>query len=193
MIFRRWRRSQVVVGGRYRTGRDMIEVEQVDTVASSATAEGWRADATLRGHGYEAPLRIDATLESAGARRLQLSGATGPARRRHPGVGLLCPRVRRRVSFGSSHAASVTVPGAYGFWLPRAGMVPPAAEESLAGRARPGGARLSSAGESEGLSPISAPRRLPHQLGTRRVGAASRSIQYGANRPNPLGTARHPV
>jgi polyisoprenoid-binding protein YceI len=41
----------------------------------TATAEGWRADAALRGHGCEAPLRIDATLEAAAAHRLQLSGS----------------------------------------------------------------------------------------------------------------------
>lgn len=36
MTFRRWRRSQVVAGGRYRTGLDMIEVDRVDTVTPSA-------------------------------------------------------------------------------------------------------------------------------------------------------------
>jgi polyisoprenoid-binding protein YceI len=41
----------------------------------TATADGWCADAVLRGRGYEAPLRIDATLESADARRLQVSGS----------------------------------------------------------------------------------------------------------------------
>jgi polyisoprenoid-binding protein YceI len=41
----------------------------------AATAEGWYADAVLRGHGCEAPLRIDATLEGAAtAPRLQVSG-----------------------------------------------------------------------------------------------------------------------
>jgi polyisoprenoid-binding protein YceI len=40
-----------------------------------ATANGWYAYAVLRGRGYEAPLRIDATLESAGASRLQVSGS----------------------------------------------------------------------------------------------------------------------
>ena len=34
MTFRRWRRSQVVAGGRYRTGTDMIEVDSVDIVAA---------------------------------------------------------------------------------------------------------------------------------------------------------------
>ena len=36
MTFRRWPRSQVVAGGRYRTGLDMIEVDRVDTVTPSA-------------------------------------------------------------------------------------------------------------------------------------------------------------
>jgi hypothetical protein len=36
MIFRRWRRSQVVAGGHYRTRMDMIEVESVDVVDASA-------------------------------------------------------------------------------------------------------------------------------------------------------------
>jgi polyisoprenoid-binding protein YceI len=40
-----------------------------------ATADGWYADAVLRGRGREAPLRIDATLESGGAQRLQVSGS----------------------------------------------------------------------------------------------------------------------
>jgi len=34
-------------------------------------------------------------------------GRYQPARHRHPGAGLPCPPVRRRVSLGSSHAASV--------------------------------------------------------------------------------------
>jgi polyisoprenoid-binding protein YceI len=42
----------------------------------AATAGGWCADAVLRGHGCEAPLRIDATLDGAAtAARLQLSGS----------------------------------------------------------------------------------------------------------------------
>jgi polyisoprenoid-binding protein YceI len=40
-----------------------------------ATADGWYADAILRGRGREAPLRIDANLESGGAQRLQVSGS----------------------------------------------------------------------------------------------------------------------
>jgi polyisoprenoid-binding protein YceI len=42
----------------------------------AATADGWCADAVLRGQGCEAPLRIDATLDGAAtAARLQLSGS----------------------------------------------------------------------------------------------------------------------
>jgi hypothetical protein len=33
MAFRRWRRSQAVAGGRYRTGLDIVEAESVDVVA----------------------------------------------------------------------------------------------------------------------------------------------------------------
>ena len=41
----------------------------------AATARGWHVDAVLCGHGCEAPVRIDATLEGAAtAPRLQVSG-----------------------------------------------------------------------------------------------------------------------
>ena len=36
LAFRRWKRSQVVPGRRYRTGTDMVEVESVDVVEPSA-------------------------------------------------------------------------------------------------------------------------------------------------------------
>src|SRR5215472_12381423 len=36
LAFRRWKRSQVVPGGRYRTGIDMVEVESVDVVEPSS-------------------------------------------------------------------------------------------------------------------------------------------------------------
>ena len=39
MTFRRWRRGQVVAGGRYRTGTDMIEVDSVDVVAAEEISE----------------------------------------------------------------------------------------------------------------------------------------------------------
>jgi polyisoprenoid-binding protein YceI len=42
----------------------------------AATADGWSADAVLRGRGCEAPLRIDATLDDAAtAARLRLSSS----------------------------------------------------------------------------------------------------------------------
>jgi len=36
LVFRRWKRSQVVPGGRYRSGIDMVEVESVDVVEPSS-------------------------------------------------------------------------------------------------------------------------------------------------------------
>ena len=43
LAFRRWKRSQVVPGRRYRTGMDMVEVESVDVVdTSSVTRPGAR-------------------------------------------------------------------------------------------------------------------------------------------------------
>jgi polyisoprenoid-binding protein YceI len=50
---------------------------QLEVVADriAATADGWYAYAVLRVRGCEAPLRIDATLESASAHRLQVSGS----------------------------------------------------------------------------------------------------------------------
>jgi hypothetical protein len=36
LAFRRWKRSQVVAGHRYRTGADMVEVESVDVVEPSS-------------------------------------------------------------------------------------------------------------------------------------------------------------
>ena len=39
MTFRRWRRSQVVAGGRYRTGADMIQVDSVDIVAAEEISQ----------------------------------------------------------------------------------------------------------------------------------------------------------
>jgi len=36
LAFRRWKRSQVVPGHRYRTGTDMVEVESVDVVEPSS-------------------------------------------------------------------------------------------------------------------------------------------------------------
>jgi hypothetical protein len=36
LAFRRWRRSQVVAGHRYRTGLDLVEAEAVDVIATAA-------------------------------------------------------------------------------------------------------------------------------------------------------------
>lgn len=56
MTFRRWRRSQVVAGGRYRTGLDVIEVQRVDTVKPGAIT---RADARRAGYPTVAALLAD--------------------------------------------------------------------------------------------------------------------------------------
>ncbi len=54
MTFRRWRRSQVVAGGRYRTGVDIVEVVSVDVVtgmditADEASAAGYASPEQLR-------------------------------------------------------------------------------------------------------------------------------------------------
>ena len=48
LAFRRWRRSQVVPGHRYRTGIDMVEVESVDVVEPSSVDA-----AQAREAGYE--------------------------------------------------------------------------------------------------------------------------------------------
>ncbi len=72
----------------------------------AATADGWCADAVLRGHGCEAPLRIDATLDGAAtAPRLQLSGS---ARLDLRDVGIRVPGflVRRFVDVSVSAQAT---------------------------------------------------------------------------------------
>ena len=45
LAFRRWKRSQVVPGHRYRTGIDMVEVEAVDIVEPSAVDEAQAREA----------------------------------------------------------------------------------------------------------------------------------------------------
>jgi YceI-like protein len=77
----------------------------------AATVDGWHADGVLRGHGYEAPVCIDATLEGAAtAPRLQVSGTARLDLRdvciRVP--GFLVRRFIRPVSFGAAHAAGVS-------------------------------------------------------------------------------------
>jgi hypothetical protein len=56
LAFRRWKRSQVVPGHRYRTGIDMVEVESVDVIdPASVTA----ADAREAGYATVGELRAD--------------------------------------------------------------------------------------------------------------------------------------
>ena len=72
----------------------------------AATADGWCADAVLRGPGCEAPLRIDATLDDAEtAAHLQLSGS---ARLDLRDVGIRVPGflVRRFVDVSVSTQAT---------------------------------------------------------------------------------------
>jgi len=56
MTFRRWRRSQVIAGGRYRTGTDIIEVDSVDVVAAEDITV---AEARAAGHASPDELRAD--------------------------------------------------------------------------------------------------------------------------------------
>lgn len=56
MTFRRWRRSQVVLGGRYRTGVDMIEVLSVDIVDPARIT---KADARAAGYPNADAVRAD--------------------------------------------------------------------------------------------------------------------------------------
>lgn len=68
VMFRRWRRCQVVAGGRYRTGLDRIEVDQVDAItpekitAADARRAGYAtaaaAVADLRGDADQPVYRI---------------------------------------------------------------------------------------------------------------------------------------
>ena len=57
VAFRRWRRSQVVAGGRYRTGLDVVEAETVDVVAAEDITV---ADANAA--GYASPEQLRAGL-----------------------------------------------------------------------------------------------------------------------------------
>jgi len=65
LAFRRWRRVQVTVGGRYRTGLDLVEVVAIDEVrlASISTVDARRA-------GYDSVEELSADLR--GDARLQL-------------------------------------------------------------------------------------------------------------------------
>ena len=78
----------------------------------AATVRGWHVDAVLCGHGREAPVRIDATLEGAATAPPpagERHGATGSARRRHPGARIPGAPVRRPVSFRAAHTANVSM------------------------------------------------------------------------------------
>jgi hypothetical protein len=57
LAFRRWKRSQVVAGHRYRTGIDMVEVESVDVVEPSSVDA-----AEAREAGYESVAELLADL-----------------------------------------------------------------------------------------------------------------------------------
>jgi polyisoprenoid-binding protein YceI len=71
------------------------------------TADGWCADAVLRGHGREAPLRIDATLD--GAPTASLLRLSGSARLDLRDIGIRVPGflVRRFVDVSVSAQATV--------------------------------------------------------------------------------------
>ena len=63
LAFRRWKRSQVVPGRRYRTGRDMVEVESVDVVEPSSVDAAQAREAGYAGVGeLLADLRGDPAL-----------------------------------------------------------------------------------------------------------------------------------
>jgi len=60
MMFRCWRRSQVVAGGRYRTGVDIIEVDSVEIVSAADITAG-----EARAAGYASPDELRAGLRGA--------------------------------------------------------------------------------------------------------------------------------
>jgi hypothetical protein len=76
LAFRRWKRSQVVAGGRYRTGTDMVEVESVEVVGPSSVDSEQASEA-----GYEsvdellADLRGDPALPVYRIRLRRIDGA----------------------------------------------------------------------------------------------------------------------
>src|SRR5262249_60875607 len=63
LALRRWKRSQVVPGRRYRTGSDMVEVESVDVVEPSSVDAAQAREAGYAGVGeLLASLRGDPAL-----------------------------------------------------------------------------------------------------------------------------------
>ena len=76
LAFRRWKRSQVVPGRRYRTGIDMVEVESVDVVEPS-----WVDAAQAREAGYASVAELLADLRGNPAfplYRIRLRRIDGP-------------------------------------------------------------------------------------------------------------------
>lgn len=78
LVFRRWKRSQVVPGHRYRTGLDMVEVESVDVVKPSSVDA-----AQAREAGYDSVRELLSDLRGDPALpvyriRLRLSEAPDP-------------------------------------------------------------------------------------------------------------------
>src|SRR5215472_18132006 len=97
LAFRRWKRSQVVPGGRYRTGIDMVEVESVEVVEPSSVDA-----AQAREAGYEsvggllADLRGDPALP---VYRIRLRRIDGPDPR---------DELARATSLTEADAAAIT-------------------------------------------------------------------------------------
>jgi hypothetical protein len=76
LAFRRWRRSQVVPGRRYRTGIDMVEVESVDVVEPSSVDAAQAREAGYASTGeLLADLRGDPALP---VYRIRLRRIDGP-------------------------------------------------------------------------------------------------------------------
>jgi hypothetical protein len=62
LAFRRWKRSQVVPGRRYRTGIDMVEVESVDMVEPSSVDTAQACEAGYMSVGYRLSPRGESYL-----------------------------------------------------------------------------------------------------------------------------------
>jgi hypothetical protein len=76
LAFRRWKRSQVVAGRRYRTGIDMVEVESVDVVEPSSVGAAQAREAGYASVGeLLADLRGDPALP---VYRIRLRRVEGP-------------------------------------------------------------------------------------------------------------------
>jgi hypothetical protein len=79
MAFRRWQRRQVVSGGRYRTGLDMVQVDSVAVVDPAESlglekAVFKRSVRNLEGMGLTLSLRAGYRLSPRGEAYLRLSG-----------------------------------------------------------------------------------------------------------------------